>query len=116
MVLGTYPLSRCSSEQPYDSDYDSYDEFSVSEDDEVAQSFENQVYLIDHLCPEIRAFDRNRLRPCGFDFTYNQQYNQVLKELKSATPKLKRVKPLSWTRWVRNVVFSEPTWSPPKYG
>ena len=106
------------SEQSYEEDSIVYvDSDTESEDDIENEAFKYQLYLMECVCPEVRAFDAlTQLKPCGYDFKCQKEYNQVVDDIKfHRIPKLKRVKQLSWTRLFRRVFLSESDWSPPRY-
>ena len=99
----------------YMSECNSYD----SVVDELNESFEFDVkcawafQFYDQCCPEIRAFDRAKLKP--IDHKYRVAYNKVIEEFKSSDVKLNRVRPLSWSRWVNRLMFGVSDYKAPDY-
>ena len=111
-VLYAVPKSEHSYEESIE-----YISDTESEDDIENEAFKYQLYMIESICPEIRAFNKDvELRPCGYLFNHQKQYNQCVQDIRlKRVPKLKRVKPLSWSRLFKRVVYGECDWSPPRY-
>jgi hypothetical protein len=81
--------------------------------EEVEEKWCTRFYFYEKICPELRRFDKVKLK--SPDHQFRVKFNQVVHELNEGDIHLKRVRPLSWTRWMLSWYDPRRKWKAPDY-